>query len=381
MNNILIPVLLLFLTLVSVYIVNKIKSVGIGNEKFVSITGIRGFLAFSIFIYHSNIWFQYLQTNIWESPKMGSIVYFGQTRILLFFMITSFLFTFKMYESKNAPIDWKRFFVARFLRIFPMYFVSILLLILVVFIESDFELNDKITQILKDSLHWINFTITGIPNINKLENVWLINAGVAWTLPIEIIFYFFVPIFSLFFNIKPSYKVILISILGMVYVTYFNIPQFHVLSALIIGIVLGIIQNLNGTVSNFKKIGYFLFSILILTTIYELFFEAKHTFALLISTVIFSLIAYDKTMFGLLKMPLIRRFGQITYSFYLLHGILLFVTFNYFVEIENLKSYSKIDYFKIIALTIFPLIFISHFSYIYIEVPFIKLTQKLIKKK
>ena len=122
---------ILFLTLIgSVFIINLIFPIKLDDVKYKSIDGLRGYLAFFVFLHHSYIYFFYLKTNIWEEPKSNLFNHFGQTSVLFFFMITSFLFTNKLINAKEKKINWNRFFISRIFRLFPMYFISIILVFL-----------------------------------------------------------------------------------------------------------------------------------------------------------------------------------------------------------------------------------------------------------
>ena len=71
-----------------------------------------------------------------------------------------------------------------------------------------------------------------------------------------------------------------------------------------------------------------------------------------------------------------RKLGQITYSIYLTHGIVLFVVFRYLIGFKLVAKLTEIEYWGVIALCIFPIIFISQLTFKHIERPFINLRTK-----
>jgi peptidoglycan/LPS O-acetylase OafA/YrhL len=172
--------------------------------KYNEIDGIRGFLAFFVFLHHSYIWSIFIKTDEWKEPTSNLFNQFGQTSVALFFMITAFLFITKLISAKNNTINWKKYITSRFFRIFPAYFFSIIVVFLIVAILSNFQSNDSILSNLKNSIGWLFFTIGGPSDINNVKNTYLIDAGVTWSLPYEWLFYLILPLIALLFKIKVS---------------------------------------------------------------------------------------------------------------------------------------------------------------------------------
>ncbi|RYZ83642.1 MAG: acyltransferase, partial [Proteobacteria bacterium] len=87
------------------------------STRFVSIDGLRGYLAFAVYLHHSCIWYFYLQTGRWEVPPSSLYTMLGQGAVALFFMVTSFLFATKILYSKANRIDWFGFYILRAARL------------------------------------------------------------------------------------------------------------------------------------------------------------------------------------------------------------------------------------------------------------------------
>ena len=165
----------------TVFFINKIAPIALYPIKYPEIDGIRGYLAFFVFLHHSYIWNYFLKTDSWIEPSSNLFNHFGQTSVVIFFIITAFLFTNKLLESKNKDYNWNKYLVSRFLRMFPMYITSILIVFTIVAFYSHFSLKTNIFELLKNILSWIFFTINGPSDINNFKNTYLINAGVSWT--------------------------------------------------------------------------------------------------------------------------------------------------------------------------------------------------------
>lgn len=363
--------ILLSILLISVFIANQIKPIPVSQVKYTSIEGLRGYLAFFVFIHHSYIWFSYIKTNTWEAPQSNLFNSFGQSSVLFFFMITSFLFTTKILES-TPTINWKKLFISRFFRLVPMYFFSMVLFMIIVIIKSNGTINDSISSIIKNVITWFTFTISGNPNINNVKDTYLINAGVAWSLPYEWIFYFMLPLLGILFKVKTSIKTIIISTAIVVLFIVLNKSRLNYFFPFLSGILIAIFAKKIKNPSLFKKPIFSLFIIvgIILNTYF--FHDNYKIVPLLIFTFIFFLIVLNNSFFGLLHLPISKKLGQITYSFYLIHGIVLYVLFHFLYKIENIEEYDYYSHLKLISICVFPITIISHLTYCYIEKPFIK---------
>ena len=107
------------------------------------------------------------------------------------------------------------------------------------------------------------------------------------------------------------------------------------------------------------------------------FFESgRKPIPVLISSILFLSIAKGNSFFGLFSNSLSRKFGQISYSLYLIHGIVLFLIFYGIIGIEYAKKLTQFQFWSIITLSIIPIVFISQITYLYIEKPFMNILKK-----
>ena len=367
---------LLLIMLLSVYVTNKVIKLKITEVKYPEIDGIRGYLAFFVFLHHSYIWNVYLRTSKWEIPISNLFNHFGQTSVSLFFIITAFLFTTKLLNNKTQDFDCIKYIISRFHRMFPMYFFSIIFVFIIILFESNFEQKTSVLNILKNVLSWLFFTVDGANDINAIKDTFIIDAGVTWTLPYEWLFYFLLPLLALAIKIKVNLKTIIsfslislaIAILNKVSFTYFIPFIGGVLSAILIyycNLKLQLKRNI------FSLIGI---SLVILSIIFT--HRGNKPIPVLISTLFFIIIASGNSIFGILSNMISRKLGQITYSIYLIHGIVLFVVFRYLLGFKMAAKLTEIEHWGVIALCIFPIIFISQLTFKHIELPFINFRKK-----
>lgn len=358
----------------SITITNRLIKLSVTPVKYPEIDGLRGYLAFFVFLHHSYIWSHYLKTNKWEEPESNLFNQFGQTSVTLFFIITAFLFINKLIDKKNIDFDWKKYITARVFRMFPMYFFSVCLVLFIVAIESNFQLKEPLIDVVKNSLSWIIFALNGSININSLENTFQINSGVSWSLPYEWMFYFLLPILVILLKVKVNYKVVVSFTVVFLIILYINQSSLKKFIPFLGGIFSALlIKNIN---CNNLKETKFTFIGLILVFISVFYFNSgRAVIPIIISTFLFIMIASGNSFFGILSTDFSRKFGQTTYSIYLIHGIVLFIIFRYILGYEEASKLSELGYWGIIAVSVFPVIFLSQITYKLIELPLMNINK------
>ena len=129
----------------------------------------------------------------------------------------------------------------------------------------------------------------------------------------------------------------------------------------------------NSILSSYK-ISIFGLLLLIISVYY--FNSGRKFIPLLFSAFIFLIIVYRNSFFNILSSNFSRKFGQITYSLYLIHGLVLFITFNHVIGVEKLKDYSMLHYWLLVSVLVVPTVVISQLSFKYIELPMINKVKK-----
>jgi peptidoglycan/LPS O-acetylase OafA/YrhL len=254
----------------------------------------------------------------------------------------------------------------------------------VVFYLSNWNLNTNWVDLLKSIGNWALFTINTIPGINKYPDTSIIIARVVWSLPYEWFFYICLPLigFVLLKN-KPHWLTIAISLIVAVgFYSIHGISIKHVLSFAGGGIAPFLLKY-----QIFKfNIKHWAVSVVVVLSVFSIGFfnSAHHLVCKAIIAIIFTLIACGNNVFGLLKNQSLKLLGTISYSTYLLHGIVLFITFKIILvgnEFQNLSS----NVFALVIVILTPIIVvISYLTYLFIEKPFIDLGKKcclIISKK
>jgi len=367
------------ITFLTGYLINIKYKFGTATNRFETIDGLRGFLAIGVFIHHSTIWYKYIHTDQWVAPNSNLFSQLGQTSVSFFFMISSFLFVNKLLEFKGMNYDWKNFFIKRVFRLVPLHFFIVSIIVVIVFIQSDWTLNTSILLLMKNVLEWLSFGIIGLGDINTI-NASTINAGVLWSLPYEWLLYFSLPLISIIIlKSRPSVFYIILSIVFIAFSYSFrSFSTEHILS-FVGGAIAPLILKYNKKNINFNSL---FFTIILLISIVSIiqFHSSRNIICKLLITISFTLIALGNNLYGLLKNSTLKLLGEISYSTYLLHGVIIFIVINYIFGLEETKSLSQLEYcFFIFSISPF-VVLTSFLTFRFIEDPFMKMGKKITKK-
>jgi len=352
----------------------KILHIQPAEGKFAPIDGLRGYMAFFVFLHHSCIWYFFTHGYSWSLPPSIIYTHFGPTSVFIFFMITSFLFFSKLLQARSGTIDWLKLYVSRGLRILPLYGAAVFILALIVGIISHFELREPATNVLWEILQWLVYIKA---NINGVFPTWLIIAGVVWSLPYEWLFYFTLPLLGLFLNVKASLLTLIFSITGLLFFLWLII-QSHSSDGMswmnpFLGGIAAAFFARHERAKELVSGPMASFCILVLLVVAVGWFPNAHApVATLLLIISFIGMACGNSLFGLLTHPLSRILGQISYSVYLLHGIILFVVFNWILGFEKAGKFSPLEHWTVITISSIAVVLVCSVTYRFIERPALK---------
>ncbi len=336
--------------------------------RFASIDGLRGYLAFFVFLHHSSIWYFYLNTGSWRLPPSNIYTNFGQSSVAVFFMITGFLFYDKIFNERHNGTDWLKLFVSRVLRLTPLYLFTITLLFIIVAVLSSFQLNDSRSSIIQDLLSWLTFTMFGAPDINSVKNTSIIVSAVTWSLPYEWLFYLTLPMLALTTGRVATLPYLLVGVVGVVgFVALSSSPWY--LCFFVGGIAAALLVR-QDRFCKFATTRAATFLILIAAAVSVTYFPSAYAPApLALLLLAFALIAGGNSLFGLFLSQVSRTLGEMAYSIYLLHGLLLFVIFRFLVGFERAAQLTATMHWLLVILATPVLVTTCFFTFRFIEQP------------
>lgn len=318
--------------------------------RFAAIDGLRGYLALFVFLHHSAIWYFYLRIGIWRVPPSNLFTILGQGGVGLFFMITGFLFFNKLLDARHKSVDWTRLYISRVLRLLPLYAFAMLAMFTIVGIASHWTLNVPIGDLLRTIGAWLGFTVLGTPDINGVEKTSVIIAGVTWSLPLEWLFYLSLPILGIAIRVQPSTRFLFLSALVLAILIPTRVLRPSVIQAMWFGC--GIASAALVRYASFRGFAEGRHAswivMLTLTALVVGFSSAYGIIPIALLGVAFSLIAGGCDVFGILSTGMSRVLGDMAYSVYLLHGMVLFVLFK-LLRIEASTSSPAAHWAMIVA--------------------------------
>jgi peptidoglycan/LPS O-acetylase OafA/YrhL len=298
---------------------NHLGRAGAGQVRFETIDGLRGFLALGVFFVHVMATYGYYAEGRWYTTFAPVHLAMGQAGVSVFFMITGFLFWRRVLRSEPA-LDTKALYVSRIRRLVPMYLFSVAIVVLVVLAMTGFTLHEPLLAFMKEVRAWLSFGVMETQDFNGVRDAHIINA-VYWTLAYEWGFYLALPLLALFAR-------------G---------PAFALLAALIIffGIRTPITLNFLGGmlaalaverhVLQGKLAKWWLAPLPLAALAAVLMWRGGEVYGPLpiaLLFVFFVFVVDGNSLFGLLRTRAAKMLGTVSYSFYLLHGIVLFVFFH-----------------------------------------------------
>lgn len=351
--------------------------------RYAAIDGLRGYLAFLVFIHHAAVWYCQLHYHRWMKPPSWLYSHFGPTSVFFFFMITAFLFFTKLINAREKGIDWPRLYLGRAFRIMPLYLFAMLVLFYIAGYLSHFTLQQPLFTVVKQLLGWVGFMS---PDINRVNQTWVIIAGVTWSLSYEWMFYFSLPFWGLLFGIRTRIITLLLCALCLVafaFIIYYFYKHgvWKNFSPFLGGIATAFIVR-NKKIQQLAASYYMSFVIVVLLVVVVLFYSSSFSLVpYLCNWIVFTAIAGGNTLFGLLTHKASFLLGQVSYSLYLLHGMLLFALFNFLPGLLPFAMQSAVTYWLVIAVAGILLTILCTITYHYIEQPGIDAIHAVSKKK
>ncbi|VVO76860.1 hypothetical protein PS870_01587 [Pseudomonas fluorescens] len=350
-----------------------------GESRYASIDGLRGYLAFGVFVHHSIITWIFLRTGVIEFPPSNFYSQLGQGSVALFFMITGFLFWNRLL-TQGRQHDWLAFAVSRVFRLYPLYLPLMLIVFVTVFYLQNWELKDPGIRLARQILAWLTFDR---PDVNQYHQTGMLISNVTWTLGYEVFFYLALPLAGMVFIYRGSWLQVVLCLIG-IYALYQLVGWEHSLKKHFLASFLGGIgaaywirrPHLMAW-GQTRQAG--IIALLALAIAFTAFNRAFNLLPLLLLSLFFVIVASGNTLFGALKPRSIRWLGEISYSTYLLHGFVLWVMVQRLPLVMDLDARDTWTYLSLLAVCTCLLIVISSLTFLYIEKPGMSAGRKLLQ--
>jgi len=351
---------------------------------FPALTGVRALAAFMVYIHHYNpfsvaLFGQYIH-DFFSEFHIG---------VTLFFVLSGFLICNRYYDEDN--FNFKSYFIKRFARIYPMYFL------LTTFTFLFFAIFHSQTNLVDLKNYFFNISfLKGFSDDLKFTGI-----AQGWSLTVEEIFYVLAPIFFVLIKRRKLFLILLPIFfigIGLLLVSIFNridcfgfmksinfmldFTFFGRVTEFFVGISLALLLRNNSFVTKFKRVTYIGFFGIILSgcALVSLKegdgFGVDTLFGKVINTLLLPIFGIAPLFWGLIKeKTLLSKFfstkisvllGKSSYIFYLIH-LGVFVTI--------LSKISTNQWFIFFTLNV-----ISVVLYLYLESPLNKIIRKNVEK-
>lgn len=305
--------------------------------------------------------------------------------VTLFFVISGFLITYLLLQEidKTDSVNIPKFYIRRVLRIWPIYYATILMVVLVLFLIG------RQSDILNNSLFYYIFFAANIPFLSATGISLIVH---YWSIGVEEQFYLFWP-----WLVKLSMRKVLIAAVSVLifwlflkfgsYILYtnksllykfFNVTRFHCMMLGAIGAIGYFNKNklfIDFFANRWSQIIAWIFFLLS-----GFFFEfipaviRAESVAVLSLFLIMSQIE-GKPKFINLENKYFDFVGKISYGIYVIHPLIIFILSALWVKID-LRIATIVEYALIYITVPSVTVFAAWLSYRYFEKPFLMLKDK-----
>lgn len=349
------------------------------TARYAPLDGLRGFLAFSVFVFHLVVTHGYIETGEWEPPRARFYSLLGPVGVSLFFMITGFLFWGKLLRTQGRP-RWHELYLGRVFRIGPMYLFVVLVMLYIVFARTGYQLQEPISEVTSSMLQWLALGILNTePDVNGYPATHVL-AGVTWTISYEWGFYASLLAMSYFARAKTHIFFVLtllgICLAGKILLGNFILGMAAVFAC---GMTVASLLHENWLPRMPSRLASTL-SLVALTIVFLTLENGYGADTLVLLSIFFYLVGSGASLFGLLTNVAAQRLGNISYSLYLMQGLVLTLVFS-ISPIRNFALQTALNYWIIGGLCAALLVVAAALGYVFIERPGIALGKRLIKRR
>jgi exopolysaccharide production protein ExoZ len=334
--------------------------------------GLRGVAVFLVFLVHYSSLIEPWLTN--STREFSSYIHsFGHLGVDLFFILSGYLIYGTIISKKT--FEASTYAKRRVMRIYPTFMFVFLVYI---FLSIIFPNESKLPI---ETLSLITYIIQNILLLPGLFDITPI-ITVAWSLSYEIFYYFLIPILIFTFSLKKwsSHSRVIawffITILGFIFTFLYGGPVR--LLMFVCGIILFEFQRIQNI--KLKLWGSTSFILALLLFGIRSVIEVDYHLSLAVVYILFfvfclNAFTYKSFSYGWLIYSPLRWLGNMSYSYYLIHGLTLKFLFLILPTIIQPTHSSSLIYFGLLPPFFIATLIVSFFLFVGIERP-LSITKK-----
>jgi peptidoglycan/LPS O-acetylase OafA/YrhL len=332
-----------------------------------ALDGLRGLLATGVFFHHAVILYHYQRSGSWEQPVSPFYSALGHLSVALFFMITGFLFWSKAIARGGRiaplPLYWSRLF-----RLAPLYCLSALLVCVIVAAQTHLQLREPLAVVGRELVHVWSLGMLPFTGLNGI-GIGPINAGVTWTLQYEWLFYLLLPAMACM--ARPGRVIILFVLLVLAYELQPS-PSIVCLLHFATGMATAHLVASRGPFHGLSSNGWWNWVPAAGALTVGIGVPTYSLAGVLCASVVFVGVVSGLDFWGLLRTRPMKLLGTVSYSIYLLHGIVMCLVFAAIQTACPVQRLSPVLYWGVIAGCGPALVCLSALTYRWLEHPFLR---------
>lgn len=339
-----------------------------------AMTGFRGLLAFGVFMHHSFIWSHYVHRHGWSDSE--GFRQFGESRVVLFFMLTTTLFYGRLIDARGRKLDWLKLYVSRLLRLGPAYWVAMTVMFALLTVATLTHADGAGTsifhfgwaEILQQCLTWMSFSMLGMPAIDGYINTPLINAAVTWTMPYEVTFYLLLPLLALPLRVGMPAATLALGLAATIWLAAWA-PDPILCLPFAGGMLVALAVRVPRLRQVLRARASAAIAMLAMSAVILVFPTAHAIVPVLLLAFAMAVVAADNDLFGILAWRAPQMLGNWAYSLYLLHGLVLYALFMLLIGADRAAQLSTLQYAGVIAAVTPVVLTLSWIGHRWIESP------------
>lgn len=315
------------------------------NDRMHNLDGLRAMLAMFVVYHHTILRYNEIRTGKWSYTESLIFNNIGSIGVSLFFMITGFLFWGRVSGKKN--VEWVKLFNGRLFRIGPLYLFVTLISAFIILAKSDFIVSQNNLINFRGQLSTILFMgMDYKPHAFMNNRTFIDLIGPTWTLYYEWLFYLSLPALSL---LKTSSNKLIIIASSFFFFVLINNETGGVffIKLFLLGMIAYELRNvtIKGVTDSDIKLSIIFVVSLILSTQFSDGHHVYNNSSAVCLGVAFFTIVKGCSMFGVLTSKGATRIGNMSYSVYLTHSIVIILFLQTPSVMSLVKRYDAFTWF------------------------------------